>query len=664
MAVLENIPLKAYTATGASAVFAYDFPVLDAADMAVLVNGAAPTSFVVSGVGNPAGGTVTITPTPSNGQRVVLFRDSEVSRATDYQSNGDLLAAVVNRDFDRLWLVLQEVLFGTKAPSASLRVPIGETQPTLPSASARAGRLVSFDASGNSKVTDFTEVQVASAVAAAYAAGSTADAVAYVQSGAGVTSRSVQAVLREAYISVKDFGATGDGTTDDTTAIQNAINAAYGRTLVVPRGAYRTTAPLTIDPILGGATNLPMRVIGEGFDANGGNGGTFFLVQHAGNCFTLDNSYGINADARFILEGFGIIGDGTNASGGDGVYAKNLSNLIARNLWVQGMRRNGVYYERCYGSAIEDCTLIRNRVWNFYAEKAFNLGHVVRLKAYGGGRAYTSGITGNVCIRGSGDENLGVFLDNVDVSYAGTSAFQLFKRSDSTLTSVVVSGGVATVTTAAAHGRTTGELVSVVGATVAPALNTGYPVSITVTGSTTFTFATAAGDGTYTESTLLIGPGAFGLFVDQTRGATIRAFSEDCIGPALYMGADVDGFEVVGGYWQGGQFGAVIINDSAQKGRYAAMYLTGAQARMLINVPDGPHDVDVDESIVLASGATLTLPTIFKRGGTYYGPAAPTTGTWVAGTYIKRSNPTVGGAKGWYCTVGGTPGTWVSEGNL
>jgi hypothetical protein len=39
-------------------------------------------------------------------------------------------------------------------------------------------------------------------------------------------------------VSVKDFGAVGDGVTDDTAAIQAAINAAYGKTLFVPAGSY------------------------------------------------------------------------------------------------------------------------------------------------------------------------------------------------------------------------------------------------------------------------------------------------------------------------------------------------------------------------------------------------------------------------------------------
>lgn len=46
------------------------------------------------------------------------------------------------------------------------------------------------------------------------------------------------------------------------------------------------------------------------------------------------------------------------------------------------------------------------------------------------------------------------------------------------------------------------------------------------------------------------------------------------------------------------------------------------------------------------------------------GTAPPTTGTWTRGDYRRNSNPAVGQPKGWYCTVSGTPGTWVSEGNL
>lgn len=49
---------------------------------------------------------------------------------------------------------------------------------------------------------------------------------------------------------------------------------------------------------------------------------------------------------------------------------------------------------------------------------------------------------------------------------------------------------------------------------------------------------------------------------------------------------------------------------------------------------------------------------------TAYASAAPTTLTWSIGDRVLNNSPAVGSSKGWVCTASGTPGTWVSEGNL
>lgn len=56
-----------------------------------------------------------------------------------------------------------------------------------------------------------------------------------------------------------------------------------------------------------------------------------------------------------------------------------------------------------------------------------------------------------------------------------------------------------------------------------------------------------------------------------------------------------------------------------------------------------------------------------RLSGTYNATtAAPTTGTWARGDFVRNSEPSeagAGGSKyivtGWICTVGGTPGTWL-----
>ncbi len=63
-------------------------------------------------------------------------------------------------------------------------------------------------------------------------------------------------------INVKSYGAKGDGITDDTTAIQNAINAAgtaNGRAVYIPAGTYLTRNTITIPRTANG-----IRITGAG----------------------------------------------------------------------------------------------------------------------------------------------------------------------------------------------------------------------------------------------------------------------------------------------------------------------------------------------------------------------------------------------------------------
>lgn len=80
---------------------------------------------------------------------------------------------------------------------------------------------------------------VASNLAADLAASSGSSMVGFLQSGTGAVATTVQTKLRES-VSVKDFGAVGNGVTDDTVAIQKAATAisVTGGTLVFPDGDY------------------------------------------------------------------------------------------------------------------------------------------------------------------------------------------------------------------------------------------------------------------------------------------------------------------------------------------------------------------------------------------------------------------------------------------
>ena len=91
------------------------------------------------------------------------------------------------------------------------------------------------------------------------------------------------------YVSVKDFGATGDDSTADVTAIQNAIDEIYKdtdkddtrsrRVLFFPAGTYRINAALKIPPYA--------HLVGEGPDKtiikNSGNNAVMVMQDDEGN---------------------------------------------------------------------------------------------------------------------------------------------------------------------------------------------------------------------------------------------------------------------------------------------------------------------------------------------------------------------------------------------
>lgn len=87
---------------------------------------------------------------------------------------------------------------------------------------------------------------------------SAATQITYNEGSANAVDRTVTSRLQE-YVSVKDFGAVGDGTTDDTTAINDALasQGVNGGTIFFPEGTYRVTSEI-VNP------SRMTRIIGTG----------------------------------------------------------------------------------------------------------------------------------------------------------------------------------------------------------------------------------------------------------------------------------------------------------------------------------------------------------------------------------------------------------------
>ena len=99
---------------------------------------------------------------------------------------------------------------------------------------------------------------------------SSAGVTTYTQGSTGSDTRTVTARLQD-YVSVKDFGAVGDGSTDDLNAFNEAIAANVGA-IYVPKGTYKISGTLT-------CADKNLKLVGAGekssilkFTGNSGNG--------------------------------------------------------------------------------------------------------------------------------------------------------------------------------------------------------------------------------------------------------------------------------------------------------------------------------------------------------------------------------------------------------
>jgi hypothetical protein len=197
-------------------------------------------------------------------------------------------------------------------------------------------------------------------------------------------------------VNARRLGATGNGTTDDTTAMQAAFAAAAsaGSCAYVPAGSYKITTSLT------GAVRC---LIGDGYQGNGGTAYTVNSTQTTGFvgtafvCSLTINCIALTTNNAFYLSGFliqypaagagpGVIGLTLSAAGGstnvnsgtvikdvqisgadnsvqlNNIFEFKIDNLKAILSWVSGLTINSPNYKSNGDSTITNSTFWGNGV--------------------------------------------------------------------------------------------------------------------------------------------------------------------------------------------------------------------------------------------------------------------------------------------------------------
>lgn len=225
---IQNTPPRVlYAGNGIQDVFPFPFAIFNESDIVVTINGAVQTNnYIINGIGQSTGGDVTFTETPGNNTVIMLERRLPLQRISDFLEGGELAANSLNSELDYITASLQQV---NSDGQFALRLPRDDTtSPQLPDAPARANKVLGFNAAGQIAMVETTATYAAPTVT---------------QTGTGAVARSISDKMRD-IVSVRDFGAVGNGVTNDAAAFTKAL-AAHDA-VYVPPGTYRINSTITL----------------------------------------------------------------------------------------------------------------------------------------------------------------------------------------------------------------------------------------------------------------------------------------------------------------------------------------------------------------------------------------------------------------------------------
>jgi hypothetical protein len=594
--------------------------------------------------------------------------------------------------------------------------------------------------------------------------------------GTAELSQTVETKLRET-VSVKDFGAVGDGATDDTAAVQAALDSGAKWVVATPTATfYKLTAAIVIPA-------------GVTFDAQN----SLFVVSAAAiNGFEMNNSDdAVLLNAR--IQGFAT-NTGPSFETANGVYAFNSDRFQIRNCTIYGFEYNGIFERNCNDFVIDNNLLYQNRYVNstsadilLYSTSASRGGLITNNQCYSnnsqgiyvgpGGFDGDCTVSLNRCITLDSSFNYAVSPNvirrhGIILGYGGTSvrghictnnvlqntsstgiyyqgnttaatrsviigfnyikdtgidSFQPSLSSGITLacqgegdlvigniientfvTGLGASAGISLQPNAAGASTSQNRSTLILGNTISNSASSGIQainefLNVTIS-ENRITDADQAGVLIQMQS-IASGINSARIYNNTIKHTNvireaISLTAGTSVGNITVRGNEISGLNNTTNTIQNTGVGITNANTASNQitiesnyirnfrcGVAPAFYLSSQLSTVVIK---NNKMIDLNTGIAAGGGngrlvgtgneyVNVTNPVgpgplfgtnnafegVFINGTfTTYLSAIPSAGSWNAGDRVARNAPTVGQPKAWSCTVSGTPGTWVSEGNL